>query len=138
MKRLFLPLIACIACFFLSACASRNFTGLWIAPDSEKVLFELDLVRKGDRVEGYHSAILSGGNQIDSVLRADNAAPSIMGTVVDGGARVQFEVRNRAGGGEAFMKLVSGKKMVWTRISTSGGQTVPETCILIRQPQPKH
>ncbi len=135
MKRLLLPLLACL---LLSSCASRNFTGLWIAPDSEKALFELDLVRKGDRLEGYHSAILSGGNQIDSILRADNAAPSIMGTVKDGGARVQFEVRNRTGTGEAFLKLVSGKKMLWTRLSTSGGQTLPETCVLIRQPRPKH
>ena len=135
MKRLLLPLAACL---LLSSCASKNFTGVWIASESEKALFELDLVRKGNRVEGYHSAILTGSNQIDAVLRADKAAPSIMGTLQEGGARVQYEVRNRTGSGEAFLELKSRKKLIWRRLSTSGDPTLPETCLLIRQDPPAH
>lgn len=135
MKRVIFSFIVALG---LSACASRTYTGLWIAPDSESALFELDLVQNGERIEGYHSAILTGGNQIDAVLRADNASPSIRGALVAGGARVDFELRNRQGNGDALLKMVTHNKMIWTRGRSSGGQTLPESCVLIRQAPPPH
>jgi len=135
MKRVFFSFIVALG---LSACASRTYTGVWIAPDSESALFELDLVQNGKRIEGYHSAILTGGNQIDAVLRADNAAPSIRGAVIEGGAHVDFEVRNRQGSGDAFLKMVTHNKVIWTRERSSGGQTLPESCVLIRQAPTTH
>ena len=135
MKRVFFSFIVTL---FLSACATQTYTGLWIAPDSESALFELDLVQTGERIEGYHSAVLTGGNQIDAVLRADNAAPSIRGTVIKGDAHVDFEVRHRQGNGDAILKKMSYNKILWTRGRSSGGQSLPESCVLVRQANQPH
>ncbi len=143
MKAMWLPILACL--FLISACASApstrsssaSFTGLWVAPESEKTSFELDLVQTGDRIEGYHAVILPGTLGIDAPLRADGAPYSIQGAVTERVGRVRFSARKGESRGEAQIAL-KNNRLQWRILSSNGSALLPTSCELYRQPIVAH
>ena len=114
------------------------YTGLWIAPESDKTSFELDLVQNGLLIEGYHAALVGDAGNIEAALRTDRDAASVRGRVEgDGRAVVRFELRKYKGSGEATLTL-SGGRLKWKLISASGDVVLPKSCVLLKQSSASH
>ena len=104
-----------------------SFTGLWVAPETDKTSFELDLSQHGQELEGYHAALVGDTGNIEAALRLDREPPSVRGRVGDDGrAQVRFELRKSSGFGEAVLTL-SGDKLRWRLLSSSGASVLPKS-----------
>jgi hypothetical protein len=137
---------ACL-CVILSGCASdpaspsaakQPFTGLWIAPESQAVSFELDLRQSGSHIEGYHAVLVLPGGRIEVALPTDGKPPSVQGDLLSSSvAKVSYQLRNGAGSGEATLTR-RGNKMNWHLLSATGEQCLPVDCPLERQTVAPH
>jgi hypothetical protein len=112
---------------------NASFTGLWLAPESDKTSFELDLTQVGTAIEGYHAALVGETGQIEAALRTDPKPPSVRGRVSEEGkAVVQFQLRKSSGGGEALLSL-RGDRLKWEVTSLWGEARLPKRCVLYKQ-----
>lgn len=109
------------------------YTGLWIAPETDKTFFELDLTQNGSVIQGYHAALIEETGSIEAALRTDHDVPSIQGEVRnDGSAVVRFRLRKAVGEGEAVLTL-RGDRLKWRLISATGAPVLPKSCNLLKQ-----
>jgi hypothetical protein len=114
------------------------YTGLWVAPETDKVFFELDLTQNGSAIEGYHAALIGENGSIEAALRTDREPPSIQGEVrADGSALVHFRLRKSLGEGEAVLTL-RGDRLKWKLNSASGSPVLPKSCVLLKQAGATH
>ena len=115
-----------------------SFTGLWVAAETDKTSFELDLTQVGTAIEGYHAALVGQAGLIEVALRTDPEPPSVRGRVsAVGRASVQFQLRKSSGSGEALL-TIKGDRLKWQLISVSGAAQLPKKCVLYRQSGPAH
>ena len=114
------------------------YTGLWVAPENDKISFELDLTQRNLLLEGYHAALVGDSGAIEVALPSDREPPSVRGRIdAEGRAWVHFELRKSAGSGEAMLR-VSGNKLTWKLLSVSGAEVLPKSCVLLKQAGPTH
>jgi hypothetical protein len=107
-----------------------------VAPETDKISFELDLIQRDLVLEGYHAALIGESGAIEVALRSDREPPSVRGRIdAEGRALVHFELRKNAGSGEAMLR-VSGNKLTWKLLSVSGAAVLPKSCVLQKQSSP--
>lgn len=136
---------SCVAlCLLLiTGCSSlestkQPFTGLWVAPETESVSFELDLKQTASHIEGYHALLVMPGGRIEVALPTDGGQPSVKGDLISKNtARIRYVLRKNAGSGEGTITL-HGKKIVWQLIHATGENCFPATCSLILQKPSAH
>lgn len=143
-RRVFAKSILCLCAAFLCAplhaedkkkpaekSPAPDFTGSWIF-QTESSGFGFDLVQTGDKIEGYHNSVVSGGRRVDTVLKEFGSPPSITGTVSNGVAKVKFKSGYGDGTGDAEMKIVKGK-LEWKITSSTGQHYIPNECVLTKE-----
>jgi hypothetical protein len=140
----FLKSVVCLCAAFLDASLhaedkkkpadktpTPDFSGSWNF-QTESSGFGFDLVQTGDKIEGYHNSVVSGGRRVDTVLKEFGSPPSITGTIVNGVATVKFKSGYGDGEGNAEMKLVKGK-LEWKIKDSTGQHYFPEACVLTKE-----
>ena len=136
------PCVA-LGLLLLTGCSSvestkQPFTGLWVAPESESVSFELDLKQTAAHIEGYHAVLVMPSGRIEVSLPTDGGQPSVKGDLISTNtARVRYVLRKNAGSGEGTITL-NGKKIVWKLLQSSGENVFPATCSLLLQKPASH
>ena len=136
------PCVA-LGLLLLTGCSSvestkQPFTGLWVAPESESVSFELDLKQTATHIEGYHAVLVMPNGRIEVALPTDGGQPSVKGDLVSRStAMVRYVLRKNAGSGEGTLTL-SGNKLVWKLTHSSGENCFPATCSLLLQKPSAH
>jgi hypothetical protein len=131
-RNLLIFLLVCLVAFMnATAHGAPSFTGSWASKANGDFEFSLDLTQKGNRLEGYHTAVALHGRRIDAVLPSDGP-PSVAGIISGGVAEVHFQSGYSDATGEATISL-HGNKLEWKIIKSSGAHYLPESCVLYRQ-----
>jgi len=131
-RKLLILLLAYLLAFMnATAHGAPGFTGSWDSKENGDFAFSLDLTQKGNRLEGYHSAVALHGRRLDAVLPSDGP-PSIVGIISGGVAKVRFQSGYSDATGEATITL-HGNKLEWKITGSSGVHYLPESCVLYRQ-----
>ncbi|HZS08514.1 MAG TPA: hypothetical protein VFD58_27015 [Blastocatellia bacterium] len=111
--------------------AAAGFAGSWAVTFKSGAGFGIDLVQKGDRLTGWHSAVTSNASRVDAVERGSDE-PSIRGRIEGTTATVTFTSGYGDGKGKARLMLQDGK-LQWQITESTGEHYLPDKAVLSRE-----